>query len=77
MIMLATVFLPGCGSSSEPDSSTDDATGETISTEVVVVGSGATGLAAAIQARQLGCDVILLEKNAMLGGTTLMVEGIA
>ena len=77
MIMLFAILLPGCGSSSEQGSSTGDATGETLSTEVVVVGSGATGLSAAIQARQLGCDVILLEKNSMLGGTTLMTEGIA
>ena len=42
----------------------------TIETAVVVVGGGDAGLAAAIEARALGCDVVLMEKNAELGGST-------
>jgi fumarate reductase flavoprotein subunit len=38
--------------------------------DVVVVGGGASGLAAAIEARALGCDVLLIEKNPQLGGST-------
>ena len=38
--------------------------------DVVVVGGGGAGLAAAIEARRLGRDVVLLEKNAQLGGST-------
>ena len=38
--------------------------------EVVVVGGGGSGLAAAIEARTAGCEVVLLEKNEKLGGST-------
>jgi len=38
--------------------------------DVVVVGGGASGLAAAIEARALGRDVVLIEKNPRLGGST-------
>lgn len=41
-----------------------------IKTDVVVVGGGGTGVAAAIGARAQGARVMLLEKNARLGGTT-------
>jgi succinate dehydrogenase/fumarate reductase flavoprotein subunit len=38
--------------------------------DVVVVGGGGSGLAAAIEARAAGAQVVLLEKNAKLGGST-------
>ena len=38
--------------------------------DVVVVGGGGAGLAAAIEARAAGASVLLLEKNAALGGST-------
>lgn len=48
----------------------------TLKADVVVVGAGAAGFAAALQAKQLGLDVILLEKNAFVGGTTNVAEGM-
>ena len=39
-------------------------------TDVIVVGGGGTGVAAAIGARSRGASVVLLEKNETLGGTT-------
>jgi fumarate reductase flavoprotein subunit len=38
--------------------------------DVVVVGGGGSGLAAAIEARHAGARVVLLEKNEKLGGST-------
>jgi fumarate reductase flavoprotein subunit len=43
--------------------------------DVVVIGGGGSGLAAAIAARSAGCGVVLLEKNAKLGGSTAWSVG--
>ncbi|HEV2528509.1 MAG TPA: FAD-binding protein [Thermomicrobiales bacterium] len=43
--------------------------------DVVVVGSGGAGFAAAISAQHLGADVVMLEKGAYVGGTTLVSGG--
>ena len=45
--------------------------------DLVVVGAGAAGIAAAVEAADSGCeDIILLEKTAILGGTAILSEGI-
>ncbi len=44
-------------------------------TDVVVVGGGGSGLAAALVAARAGRNVILLEKNSRLGGTTFLSVG--
>ena len=43
--------------------------------DVVVVGTGAAGFAAAITARGLGADVLMLEKGTYVGGTTIASGG--
>jgi len=43
--------------------------------DVVVVGGGGAGLAAAIEAAEAGARVVLLEKNAVLGGSTAWSVG--
>lgn len=47
----------------------------TMSTDVVVVGAGGAGLAAALTAAQNGTDVVVLEKMAMVGGASSMAGG--
>ena len=45
--------------------------------DVVVVGSGAAGWAAALAARSAGADVLVLEKLGQVGGTTAKAGGEA
>jgi len=47
----------------------------TVSTEVVVLGGGNAGLAAAVTAADKGAKVVLLEKMAFLGGNTIRSGG--
>lgn len=46
-----------------------------ITTDVVVIGAGGTGLAATASAHQNGAEVILLEKLPMIGGSTALSGG--
>lgn len=47
-----------------------------ITCDLVVVGSGAAGLATAITARKRDLDVIVLEKEPVFGGTTALSGGV-
>lgn len=49
---------------------------ESISTDVVIVGSGNSGMSAAIEATNLGLNVVLLEKSTTLGGSAFATEVI-
>ena len=44
--------------------------------DLVVVGSGAAGLACAITAKKLGLEVVVLEKEPVFGGTTALSGGV-
>ena len=48
---------------------------ETIETDLVIVGGGGAGMAAAIRARELGLDVVLLEKMSFMGGAISISGG--
>ena len=49
---------------------------ETKGADIVVIGSGATGMAAALTAAEQGVRVIILEKMANTGGTSNFPEGM-
>ncbi|MBE5797625.1 MAG: FAD-dependent oxidoreductase [Clostridiales bacterium] len=49
---------------------------EVLTYDVVVIGGGAAGIAAASNARDAGASVLLLEKQAALGGNTIISGGI-
>ncbi|WP_025820518.1 flavocytochrome c [Shewanella marina] len=51
------------------------AAGPTESTNVVIIGSGGAGLAAAVAARHQGAEVIILEKEPIPGGNTKLAAG--
>ena len=70
----------GAQAQSEDTSLVDGASHEAATTEsadIVVVGAGGSGLAAAYEAAQQGKKVILLEKLGITGGSTQFAEGIA
>jgi fumarate reductase (CoM/CoB) subunit A len=46
-----------------------------IKTDVLVIGSGGAGLRAAIEAREQGCDVLLVSKSALGRGNNTAVAG--
>lgn len=49
---------------------------ETMKTDVCVIGAGGTGMAAGIQCKQLGVDVICIEKENKTGGSFIGSEGL-
>lgn len=48
---------------------------ERLEADLVVVGAGASGMAAAVRAAQLGASVVVFEKNGNLGGNMLVSGG--
>ena len=78
MISAASMLFMSCGNTGNPEGNKTAVTmgKPDMTADIVVVGAGGAGLSASIKAAQLGMDVILLEKNSFVGGTTLMAEGM-
>lgn len=53
----------------------EKAADETLACDVVVIGAGGAGLAAAISAEQNGAEVIVVEKMPKVGGNTILAGG--
>ena len=71
IIMLAIGTLTGCGTSKPKTSENNIST----KTDIVVIGAGGAGLSAAVEAKNAGANVIVLEKMPMVGGNTLRATG--
>lgn len=77
MGVAATSFLAGC--SSAPAASGEQGASQEAwdeETDVVVIGSGGAGLAAALEAANAGASVIVLEKTNIVGGDSTLCDGI-
>lgn len=48
---------------------------ETVQVDVVVIGAGGAGMAAALEAKAAGKNVVIIEKMAMAGGNTVKATG--
>jgi len=66
VMLIGLVLIAGCDNSSSP--TTDRVV--TIDTDVVIIGAGGAGFAAAYEARSAGARVLIVEKNAFTGGNT-------
>lgn len=49
---------------------------QTLECDLLVIGSGAAGLATAVTAKKRGLDVVVLEKEPVFGGTTALSGGV-
>ncbi|UWG99310.1 FAD-dependent oxidoreductase [Dehalobacter sp. DCM] len=76
LALLMVFSLAGCGSNGNEKKSGSTGAAETKQADVVVVGSGMSGMSAAIEAASQGAKVILLEKQSILGGSTNFAEGM-
>lgn len=60
----------------ESESEVSSKVTETRECDIVILGSGGSGLSAAVRASELGARVIVLEKGSSLGGSTIGTEGM-
>lgn len=65
LVIVLGITLVGCSTGKAKEENFD----------VVVIGSGGAGLSAAIEAKEVGANVIVIEKNAIVGGNTIRATG--
>ena len=80
VLSMAMVFTTVNLAASQPISSLHTSTAiwptVPVQTDIVVVGAGGAGMAAALQAHQLGAEnIVILEQMPMVGGNTLLATG--
>lgn len=74
MGVAASSLLSGCSASDDKGADSPQDWSETA--DVVVIGAGAGGHAAALEAANAGASVILLEKMSVVGGDSAICDGI-
>jgi len=80
-LAMSVGLLAGCGGSKinenldKSNEQTKEVVVENMETDVVIIGSGGAGLAAAIEAHDAGKEVIIVEKMPLVGGNTLRATG--
>ncbi|MEW9093776.1 MAG: flavocytochrome c [Clostridiaceae bacterium] len=67
--LITTTVLAGCGNGSKPTAASSE------KTDIVIIGAGGAGLAAAVEAKNEGANVIVLEKMPIVGGNTIRATG--
>lgn len=70
MVFFSVLLMSSVVSGCTPQANKDDLT-----TDVVIIGAGGAGLAAAITAADAGKKVVIVEKMAIIGGNTLRATG--
>jgi len=70
--VLIALAVAGCATTNGPAS---EESANVVETDVVVIGSGAAGLSAALAAQDQGAEVVVLEKMPLTGGTTRYAGG--
>lgn len=84
--LLGVAGMAGCATSNTLSDTGDDndsgnapseeyPVSDTLNCDIVVVGGGISGLSAAVEGAQQGASVILIEKQAEIGGNSLGAEG--
>ena len=72
---ILVLSLAACGSTTPAPTPTPNPETATEETDILVVGGGLAGISAAIKAAQNGANVILIEKTAVIGGSSAYSGG--
>lgn len=75
MSLCALMLLAGCSAQNDTQDPVKDNAEEIWETDVVVVGAGMAGLSASISAKEAGAEVILIEKQGIIGGSAGLASG--
>ena len=78
MGFLALMLVSGCTSkpAENPQQPEVNEPSDTVySADIVIIGAGGAGMAAAIEASDAGANVVILEKMSYAGGNTIRSEG--
>ncbi|RPF47750.1 fumarate reductase flavoprotein subunit [Hydrogenoanaerobacterium saccharovorans] len=77
--LAALLVLSGCSSQvkqqSQPETAEVPQKQESYKSDIVIIGAGGAGMTAAIEAKDAGANVIVLEKMAYAGGNTVRAKG--